>query len=165
MLSKFGTVKVLVQSALVIATTMSPGLASSPLGYTQTPSTESTAMLNPVSPKGLPAQRACRLIAKVVSAPMPLPGQKSRSSGNFNLNSIRVGETFRVIVMKGGRTTNNRIRFNLKRDVRGAVDPIARPNMRTGLYRRVSNSSLYPVYIADPSGAGTSRFTVKFCRN
>lgn len=152
---------------IVVSTPL--GLASSP-GYTQTPSpTQSPATLTPVSPQELPARatsarKACRPIASVVSEPMPLPGQNSRSSSNFNLNSIPVGSIFRVVVVKG-RTTNYRIRFNLKRDIRRAPDPIVGRGMHTGFYKRVSNYPLYPVYIADPSGAGTSRFTVRFCKS
>lgn len=130
--------------------------------------TLTSATLTPVSPQNGSAQefsaKVCRPIARVVSEPMPLPGQTSRSSANFDLSSIRVGETFQVRVVKG-RTTNYRIRFNLKRDIRGGIDPILSQDMRTGLYRRVNNSPLYPVYIADPKGAGKSRFAVRFCRN
>ncbi len=163
MLSKLGTVKVLM-SALVIATTMSPALASSP-GYTQTPSNaeSTTAMLNPVSSKGLPARRACRLIARVVSAPMPLPGQTSRSSGNFNLDLIRVGESVRVSVVQNGKL-NSRITFNIKRDIRRGTDPRVARNVDTGSLKRISKYPLSPVYIADPIGAGRSQFRVDFWR-
>lgn len=148
--------------------------ATGNLLYAQTPSpAESPATLTPVSPQDVPAgagserdlsaQKACRVVASVVSEPMPLPGQTSRSSSNFDINSIPVGEIFRVVVIKG-RTTSYSIRFNLKRDIRGGIDPIVASNMHTGFYKRVSNYPLYPVYIADPSGAGTSRFAVQFCR-
>jgi hypothetical protein len=104
-----------------------------------------------------------RVIASVVSEPMPLPGQKSRSSSNFNLNSIRVGETFEVVVVVNG-TVNYGIRFNVKRDRRRRIDPTVARNMHTGFYQRTSNTPLYPVYIANPTGAGTSQFVVQFCR-
>jgi hypothetical protein len=94
---------------------------------------------------------------------MPLPGQTSRSSPNFDLSSIRVGETFKVVVVVG-RTVNYGIRFNLKRDIRRGIDPIVGRDIHTGFYRRTSNNPLYPVYIADPRGAGRNRFAVQFCR-
>ncbi len=168
MLNKFVKAKSFALSMFSIVAITPLVLASSP-GYTQTPSpAESSTTLTPVSPQELPAQvtsaqRACRLIASVVSEPMPLPGQTSRSSGNFDLNSIRVGEIFRVVVVQG-RTQTSRIHFNLKRDIRGGIDPIVDPDMHTALYKRVSDYPLYPVYIADPKGARTSRFAVQFCR-
>ena len=171
MFSKFVKPKSLAHSMLSMVAIAPLVLASSP-GYTQTSSpAESPATLIPVTPPLTPPDFSAlrpgvcppsRLIASIVSSPRPLPGQTSRSSRNFNLNSIRVGEIFNVIVVQGGRV-NNGIRFNLKRDIALGRDPIVGPNMRTGTYQRTSNYPLNPVYIADPRGA-TTNFVVQFCR-
>ena len=106
---------------------------------------------------------ASRVIASVVSRPRPLPGQRNRSSSNFNLNSIPVGQIFEVVVVANG-TVNYGIRFDVKRDRRGRIDPTVARNIGTGFYQRTSNTSLNPVYIANPRGARRSRFLVQFCR-
>lgn len=173
MLSKFVRAKSLALSLFSMVGITPLVLASSP-GYTQTPSpAESPATLTPVSPADVPtaarsAPSICpssSVIASVVSEPMPLPGQTSRSSLNFDLSRIQVGERFRVVVVVG-RTPNTRIRFNVKKDIRFGIDPIVGRDMHTGVYQKTSTSNdpLYPVYIADPKGAGTNRFAVQFCR-
>jgi hypothetical protein len=128
-----------------------------------THSTQASSSTSPIAPAEAPASmlsarnKSCSAIARVTSQPMPLPGQTHRSSGNFSLDSIRVGQVFRVVVKKG-------VSFNLKRDIRYRVDPTLASGMKAGYYKRVSSYPLYPVYIADPRGAGKSAFTVTFCR-
>jgi hypothetical protein len=114
----------------------------------------------PASPQDVKAfgkaAKQCSPKKKITSAPMPLPGQKHRSSGNFDLSGIRVGQVFTV-------NTRNGVSFNLKRDIRRQVDPTLVSGMKDGYYKRVSSYPLYPVYIADPRGAGKKDFTVTFC--
>jgi hypothetical protein len=125
-----------------------------------TPSAQAPSAIGTIAPTKAPASafsHSCSVIARVESQPMPLPGQEHRSSGNFNLDSLRVGQVFRVVVRKG-------VSFNLKRDIRHKVDPTVGVGIKAGYYKRVSKYPLYPVYIADPRGAGKSAFTVTFCR-
>jgi hypothetical protein len=153
---------------------ITPLMLSSSPGFAQSPApAASTTEIAPVSPKEAPGQSlpqegstskvSCRAFARVTSEPMPLPGQKHRSSGNFDLSSIRVGQVFGVVVQQNGRV-NRRINFDIKRDIRFGIDPTIARDVKTGLYRRVRNSPLYPVYIANPGGAGRSSFTVTFCK-
>jgi hypothetical protein len=120
---------------------------------------QSASEIVPASPQEVEAfgrKAKCSPKVKVTSDPMPSPGQKHRSSGNFDLSKIRVGQTFKV-------NTRNGVSFSLKRDIRFRVDPTLATGMKDGYYKRVSNSPLYPVYIADPRGSGKKDFTVTFC--
>lgn len=85
----------------------------------------------------------------VVSDAIPSPGQKARSSSNFNL-----GGRSRVI-------SPPLITFDIKKDIRNDTDPT--------LYKKLTNGStltqgfdLTQVYIANPKNA-RDRFTIRFC--
>jgi hypothetical protein len=129
--------------------------------------TQQQKSVPPILPTNLPASKAtgksCSVVTSVISQPMPSPGQTHRSSQNISLDSISVGQVFKVNVTQGGRL-NSRIKFNLKRDIRHATDPTLVTRMHTGYYKRASNYPLYPVYIADPSGAGQKSFRVTFSK-
>jgi hypothetical protein len=84
----------------------------------------------------------------VVSEAIPSPGQKHRSSGNFNSRA----SLSRVISPPG-------IIFNIKQDIRGDVDPTLFKNVTNG---STLNKGFNQIYIADPKNAG-DRFTVEFC--
>jgi hypothetical protein len=84
----------------------------------------------------------------VVSEGIPSPGQKHRSSSNFNLRA-----SFSRVISPPG------IIFNIKQDIRGGSDPT--------LFNNVTNGSTLKTgfnrgYIADPKNA-EDRFTVEFC--
>ena len=85
----------------------------------------------------------------VVSDGIPSPGQKHRSSGNFNLRASlsRVNSPPGII-------------FNIKQDIRGGVvDPTLFKNVTNG---STLNRGFNQIYIADPKNA-EDRFTVQFC--
>jgi hypothetical protein len=84
----------------------------------------------------------------VVSEGIPSPGQKHRSSSNFNLRA-----SFSRVISPPG------IIFNIKQDIRGGSDPT--------LFNNVTNGSTLKTgfnrgYIADPKNA-EDRFTVELC--
>jgi hypothetical protein len=84
----------------------------------------------------------------VVSESIPSPGQKHRSSSNFNFRT----NSSRVIAPPG-------IIFNIKQDIRNAGDPTLFKNVTNG---STLNQGFNRVYIADPKNA-SDRFTVEFC--
>jgi hypothetical protein len=144
-------------------TLLSGGLCASVPSFAQGTSDSSSQASTEIVPVSPPEGAAsfgksakCSPLKRVTSQPMPLPGQTHRSSGNFDLSGIRVGQVFKVNVRNG-------VSFNLKRDIRRAIDPTLVSGMRAGYYKRVSKYPLYPLYIADPRGAGKNAFTVTFC--
>jgi hypothetical protein len=84
----------------------------------------------------------------VVSEAIPSPGQKHRSSGNFNSRASlsRVNSPPGII-------------FNIKQDIRGGGDPTLFKNVTNG---STLNRGFNQIYIADPKNAN-DRFTVGFC--
>jgi hypothetical protein len=84
----------------------------------------------------------------VVSEAIPSPGQKHRSSSNFNLRA-----SFSRVSSPPG------IIFNIKQDIRGGSDPTLFKNVTNG---STLKNGFNQVYIADPKNAG-DRFTVEFC--
>jgi hypothetical protein len=84
----------------------------------------------------------------VVSDAIPSPGQKHRSSSNFNLRA----SFSRVIAPPG-------IIFNIKQDIRNADDLTLFKNVTNG---STFNKGFNQIYISDPKNAN-DRFTVEFC--
>jgi hypothetical protein len=96
-----------------------------------------------------PAAAQAANCVSVVSDAIPSPGQKHRSSSNFNL-----GGRSRVI-------SPPLITFDIKKDIRNDTDPT--------LYKKLTNGStltqgfdLTQVYIANPKNA-RDQFTIRFC--
>jgi hypothetical protein len=83
----------------------------------------------------------------VVSDAISSPGQKHRSSSNFNLRA-----SFSRVSSPPG------IIFNIKQDIRGGSDPTLLKNVTNG---STLKNGFNQVYIADPKNAG-DRFTVEF---
>jgi hypothetical protein len=106
------------------------------------------------SPPAAASSQAVQSIAQaagcvsVVSDAIPSPGQKHRSSGNFNLRA-----SFSRVNSPPG------IIFNIKQDIRGGDDPTLFKNVTNG---STLNRGFNQVYIADPKNAN-DRFTVEFC--
>lgn len=124
--------------------------------------------LSPLAAQSLAkAKKQCAKFTSPVSEPMPYPQEVHRSSNNFDLDLLKVGEPFYVRVSKDRDTY---IKFDLKQDVRdslGKINSFDRTlikNMKTGFYKRVNSHPLYPVYIANPKEAGRSPFKVQFCK-
>jgi hypothetical protein len=149
----------LVLGATLVASGVSASVPSFAQGASDAGS-QTSAEIVPVSPPqgagSLDRAAKCSPFVSVISQPKPLRGQKHRSSSNFDLNRIKVGQIFKV-------NTRSGVSFNLKRDIRLASDPILVAGMRSGYFKRVSNYPLKPLYIADPRGAKGKAFRVTFC--
>lgn len=127
--------------------------------------------IKPLSPTELSrakvANKKCPSVPNVFSDEKPPPWEANRSSSNFNLEKIKVGEPFYVQISKDTATY---IQFDIKqevRDVRSNFDYFDRTmikNMKAGFYKRVNNYPLDTIYIANPKNTGKSKFAVKFCR-
>lgn len=154
------SVKIAISTAAIGVGLYSSTLSLPSFAQESTSSDLASSMVVPASPQEARSldllSKKCSPRVSVTSQPIPLPGQKHCSSANFDLNRIKVGQAFKV-------TTRQGVSFNLKRDIQRKVDPIVVQGMKAGYYKRVLGNSLYPVYIADPSGAGTKSFKISFC--
>jgi hypothetical protein len=96
-------------------------------------------------------------IARIVSEPEPLRGQRHRSSENFSTESMPAGTTYLSFAVQG-RSDIDQITFDIMQDISGGEDPVIYPGESNG--SQSSNVKKYPeLYIANPEGA-TSNFEV-----
>jgi hypothetical protein len=97
-------------------------------------------------------------IARIISEPEPLRGQRHRSSENFSTESIPDGATYLSFTVQGGGTNVDRITFDIMQDISGGEDPVIYPGESNG--SQSPNVTKYPaLYIANPKGA-VSNFEV-----
>ena len=101
-----------------------------------------------------------QLLVSVQSDPAPQPGQKNRSSVNFQFSSLPQGD---IEIDVSGNPNAGSLTFNIMQDVSLGSDPV--------ILKKVSNGNQVPsttfktktnYYIASPSGTGGQDFVVLF---
>ena len=94
-------------------------------------------------------------IGAVISAPNPLRGQKNRSSGNFNVQTVPSYANALLWEVYENGSPNPKILFDVKADRSMRSDPYLGGNLRHGAVTGVSPYNQYrSIYIANPSEAG-----------
>ena len=98
-------------------------------------------------------------MVSVISEPKPQSGQTHRSSGDFSTDIMPDNTVAWKWVVKN-HPNPDAIRFNVKQDVVGH-DPTWFKDVYNGMQINTNIKKERKLYIADPSHAGESNFTVE----
>lgn len=101
-----------------------------------------------------------QLLVSIQSDPAPQPGQKNRSSDNFQFKSLPQGDL--EIDLSGNPNAGN-ISFNIMKDVSLGSDPVILKSVHNGQQAPAKTfKTKTDYYIASPQQTGGQDFVVEF---